>query len=177
MQDAVVHSLTFSEKCCSQEASMSDSFLTFARKVKALTSRPTGHAAKGSNGHQALASRGIRFRGTLYSANIHKAVGLINQHIGNKEGEVLRSIEVQFGREPFNTNYSKLYRVLNIVAKHDGIATSTSDALNFVLESILVALQAGKMTARGLTVEALEGGKDRVGLVATLLARCQAPAP
>ena len=167
--EAVLQSLAFSEKMKAQEATLSDSFLTFSKKVNALGK------GDGPKSAAALADNGVRYHGTLYSAGMHKAVQLINTFIGEDEERLLRNIEQKFGREVLTASYTKIMRLLQQTQKSADNGPTVQGLVKFLLETLLCGLVRGSIVPRNFTLDFMEQRKaGSPGWIHLTLARQQA---
>ena len=170
--DSIYRSIAFSERLKAQEI-MSDSFLTFAKKVTVLLDKT------GAKIHKPLADKGVRFNGAPFSAAMLRTIQLMNAQITHDSEVLLRQIERVYGRDVLTGSPTKLMRVLHITQKaSEGNACQAENIVLFTISALLIGLQRGLLVPRCITADFLDKKRDGApGWANCTIAKRQAGSP
>ena len=159
VQDAILQALLFSEKLTVNEAALTDAFLTFASKVRALqraSGTDTGDAQAQTKAHLAM---GLKYRGADYHINMHRTVLLLGQQLLPSHLDVLRQIEAEFGRDVLTVSWAKLLKLLTLVQNRTKARIGdfdVSECFQFTFEALLMDLRQDFAKPSKFSAEFLE---------------------
>jgi hypothetical protein len=150
-QEAVVLALAFAQRVRTLEPLIGESFLTFAQKVSSMKLDKFAD----------VALQKVQFGPGAYNQAMHKVVVLLSTVMTEKAAEVLSTIDFLYGKDVVSNSYSKLWRLLSSSQKLAGEEKrsdtfSMAEAIQWLVESLFVALRTNRVSARNLTVENLD---------------------
>ena len=136
------------------DATLSDTFLTFAKTVQILgiDKEKDGHAAK------------LRYNRTGYNAAIHKAAIAVQAVLrsgspGGPVEEAAAELDMLFGREVLSSQYSKLSRLVSTAKSAASEARPAAEIAGWLVRMLTLAFRSKQVSARGANEQFLD--KDR----------------